>query len=259
MRNKKDSEAPKDDEGRELHLRLKKGDLNKNLLMPGDPKRSEIIAGFWDEKLEVGRHRQYVAFSGKYKSAPISVVSSGIGPSATEIALIEAKNLGVENVIRVGSCGALSADISVGSLVISEGAVRLENTSDNYVIKGYPAVSSFKITQALIRACEENNADYHIGITATASSFYVGQGRKLLYKNYLPSHRKDLVEDLQKAGVKNFEMETSLLLVLGRILNLQAGAICAVYANRATKDFEEIGMDDAIKISCEAIRIIHES
>jgi len=156
----------------------------------------------------------------------------------------------------VGSCGTLREDIELGELIISEAAVRLEDTSNHYVMKEYPAFASRMITSSLIRACEENNLPYHVGITASSSSFYVGQGRE--YMNYLPSHSSNLVEDLQKANVLNFEMEASLMFVLGSIFNLNVGAICAVYANRVTDEFEVKGEKIAIIAANEAAKIIYD-
>ncbi|MEL0164385.1 MAG: uridine phosphorylase, partial [Candidatus Heimdallarchaeota archaeon] len=97
----------------------------------------------------------------------------------------------------------------------------------------------------------------HVGITATSSSFYVGQGRPG-YDNYLPSHRQNLVDDLTKAGVMNFEMEASLLFILSSLYNIKSGAVCAVYANRVTNEFATKGEDTAIKAANEATKIIHD-
>jgi uridine phosphorylase len=155
----------------------------------------------------------------------------------------------------VGSSGTLRADIEIGELIISEAAVRLEDTSKHYVIPEYPAVASRMVTSALIRACEENNYPYHVGITASSSSFYVGQGRPG-WNDYLPSFRKNLVDDLSKAGVLNIEMEASLLFVMGSIYQMQMGTVCAVYANRATNEFGVKGEELAISAANEATRIL---
>ncbi len=255
--NAKDSENVESREGIQYHLKVKPGDLADTVLLPGDPHRVKRIAEMWDSSTKVAEYRQFVSYTGKYRNTPISSTSSGIGPSACEIALAELKNVNVKTVIRVGSCGALQEDIELGSVVISEGAVRLEDTSDHYVMKEYPAVASRMVTSALIQAAEELNIPYHVGITATSSSFYCGQGRPG-WQEYLPSHRKHLVDDLAKAGVLNFEMEASLLFVMGRIYNMEIGAVSAVYANRPRKEFAVKGEENAIRVANEASRIIFE-
>lgn len=252
-----DAEKIIDDEGLQYHLKVKPGDLAQTVLLPGDPKRVVKIAEQWETAQQVADYRQFLSYSGTYKQVPISATSSGIGPAASEIALAELKNVGVENIIRVGSCGALQPEIELGDLIISEGAVRLEDTSAHYVIPEYPAIASHKITAALVRACEENNLPYHVGITASSSSFYNGQGRPG-WNNYLPSHRQHLVEDLTKAGVLNFEMEASLLMVMGRIYKMGIGAISAVYANRPKNEFAVKGEEQAILAANEAVRILTE-
>ncbi len=251
----KNSENVESEEGLQYHLKVKPGDLAQTVLLPGDPKRVERIAEQWDSGKKVAEYRQYISYTGTYRGVPISATSSGIGPSACEIALAELKNVGVSNVIRVGSCGALQPSIELGSVIISEGAVRLEDTSDHYVMKAYPAVASRMITSALIKAAEELGIPYHVGLTATSSSFYVGQGRPG-WNGYLPSHQQNLVDDLANAGVLNFEMEASLLFVMGRIYKMEVGAVSAVYANRPKKTFAVMGEENAIRVANEAVKII---
>ena len=253
----RDATKVQTEEGEQYHLKVKPGDLAPTVLLPGDPKRASKIASQWDSHQKIAEYRQFVSYTGKYLGAPISVTSSGIGPSACEIAQIELKNVGIENVIRVGSCGALQEDMELGDLVISEAAVRLEDTSHHYVMREFPAVASRKITDALIRACEEKNLPYHVGITASSSSFYNGQGRES-WNDYLPSHRQNLVSDLQKAGVLNFEMEASLLFVLGKIFKMEVGAICAVYANRPRNTFGTLGEEKAILAANYAAKIMYD-
>jgi uridine phosphorylase len=251
----KNAEHVETNDGTQYHLKVKPGDLSDIVLLPGDPKRVAKITAQWDNSEKIAEYRQFVSYTGKYKGTEISAVSSGIGSSAVEIAITELKNVGVNNIIRVGSSGTLRADIEIGELIISEAAVRLEDTSKHYVIPEYPAVASRMVTSALIRACEENNYPYHVGITASSSSFYVGQGRPG-WNDYLPSFRKNLVDDLSKAGVLNIEMEASLLFVMGSIYQMQMGTVCAVYANRATNEFGVKGEELAISAANEATRIL---
>ncbi len=253
----KDAVSVETDEGLQYHLRVKPGDLADIVLMPGNPQRVKKIADYWEEAKKVADYRQFTSYTGKYKETEISAVSSGIGPSACEIAIAELKNVNIKNIIRVGSCGALQPEIELGDLVISEAAVRLEDSSAHYVIPEFPAYASRMITSALIKACEENNLPYHVGITGSSSSFYAGQGR-VGWNHYLPSHRKSLVEDLQKANVMNFDMEASLMFIMGSIYNIEVGAVCAVYANRATNEFAVKGEASSIKAANEAAKIVSD-
>ena len=241
--------------GKQYHIRCKHGDLAKYLLVPGDPDRVPKIAKFWDESREVSCHREFRSFTGKYKSVPISAMSSGIGPAAMAILVNEAANVGVETFVRVGSTGAVQKDIECGDLVFSIGAVRLDGTSERYVGVEYPAVASYEILLALVEAAEGLGMRYHVGITATSSDFYAGQAR--------PSFRQygadKLVQTLQKANVLNFEMECATLFVLSSFFGLRAGAVCAVYANRVTNEFKPgAGEENCIRVANEAVKILND-
>jgi uridine phosphorylase len=244
--------------GEQYHIRCKCGDLAKYLLVPGDPDRVPKIAKFWDESREVACHREFRAFTGKYKDVPISAMSSGIGPAAMAILVNEAARIGVETFVRVGSTGAIQKDIECGDLVVSVGAVRLDGTSSHYVGVEYPAVANHEVLLALIEAAESLGVNYHVGITATSSDFYAGQERSS-FKGFRRSETDNLIQTLQKANVLNFEMECATLFVLSSLFGLRAGSICAVYANRITNEFKPgAGEEDCIQVANEAINLLSD-
>ncbi|MGD8505875.1 MAG: uridine phosphorylase [Candidatus Bathyarchaeota archaeon] len=246
------------DTGEQYHIKCRHGDLAKCLLVPGDPDRVPKIARFWDESHEVSCHREFRSFTGKYKGVPISAMSSGIGPSTMAILVNEAASAGVETFVRVGSTGAIQKDIKCGDLVISVGAVRLDGTSEHYVRIEFPAVGHYQVLLALIDAAESLSFKYHVGVTATSSDFYAGQER-LAFKQLKRSGTDNLIRTLQNAGVLNFEMESATLFVLSSLLGLRAGAVCAVYANRVTNEFEpSAGEENCIKVANEAVKILSD-
>src|SRR5258708_33544625 len=97
---------------------------------------------------------------------------------------------------------------------------------------------------ALVEACETLGYRYHVGITASTDSWYLGQGRPGL-NNYAPSFSQTILSDLQAAGVLNFEMESSALLTIAGLYKLRAGAIFAV-SNRLQDTFQVTGVDRAV-------------
>lgn len=242
--------------GKQYHIACRKGDLAEYLLVPGDPDRVPRIASFWDSAKEIVSHREFRSVTGKYKGVPISALSSGIGPACMAIAVNEASNIGVNTFIRVGSTGAIQKDISCGDLMISSSAVRLDCTSNCYIIPEYPAVANYEVLLALIEAAESLGIrNYHVGITATTADFYAGQSRPTR-KGYA-SRMEDLFQTLQEAKVLNFEMETATLYTLASLYGLRAGAICAVQVNRCTDEFRPgAGEENAIKTANEAVRIL---
>ena len=244
--------------GKQYHIACERGDLAEYLLVPGDPERVPKIASFWDSAKEVSCHREFRSFTGKYKGVPLSVLSSGIGPACMSIVVNEASRIGVHTFIRVGSTGAIQEDINCGDVIISSAAVRLDYTSNCYIMPEYPAVANYEVLLALIEAAESLGiSNYHVGVTATTADFYAGQHRPTI-KNY-PQHMEDLLSTLQKAKVLNFEMETATLFTLANLYGLRAGSICAVYANRCTNKFKPgAGEENAIKIANEATKILYE-
>ncbi|MBX5328013.1 MAG: nucleoside phosphorylase [Candidatus Bathyarchaeota archaeon] len=240
---------------KQYHIACKKGDLTKCLLAPGDPDRVPRIARFWDSAHEVSCHREFRSFTGKYKGVPISAMSSGIGPACMSILANEASRVGVETFIRVGSTGAIQKHIECGDVIISSAAVRLDCTSNCYIMPEYPAVANYEVLLALIEAAEcLGISNYHVGVTATTADFYAGQDRPTK-----TAKNGSLLLALQKAGVLNFEMETATLYTLASLLGLRAGSICAVYANRCTNEFKpQAGEETAIKIANEAVKILNE-
>ncbi|MEM1695751.1 MAG: uridine phosphorylase [Desulfurococcaceae archaeon] len=254
----KSASVPETDSGLQYHLMVKPGDVSRYVLLPGDPERVPIIAKYWDKHWHVATHREFVTYSGYYKGVFISATSTGIGAPSTAIAVEELARVGAEVFIRVGTTGVLKKEIKVGDLIISTGAVRLEGTSKHYVIPEYPAVASYDVVLALIEAAETLGVRYHIGLTASSDSFYVGQERPG-FKDYLPHHQKGLIEYLRNANVLNFEMEASVIFVLASIYGLRAGAVCAAIANRETDEFVPgAGVEDAIKVANEAVKIHSE-
>jgi len=245
--------------GKQYHIACRKGDLAKYLLVPGDPERVPKIAKLWDTAKEVSCHREFRSFTGKYGDVPISALSSGIGPACMAIVVNEASRVGVHTFIRVGSTGAIQADIDCGDLIISTAAVRLDCTSNCYVMPEYPAVASYEVLLALIEASESLDiTNYHVGITATTADFYAGQNRPT-QKAFASSMKEDLLPTLQKAKVLNFEMETATLFTLANLYGLRAGSICAVYANRCRNEFKTgAGEENAIKVVNEAAKILYE-
>jgi len=248
---------PVTEDREQYHLEVKKGDVAKTVLIPGDPQRVERISTLWDEAKEVAKHRQFVTHSGKYKGADISACSTGIGGPGTAIVIEELANVGAETFLRVGSCATLKEEIELGDIIISTAAVRLEGTSKQYVRPEYPASASYEVVLAFIEAAETLGVTYHLGISASTDSFYLGQSRPG-FGGYTQSMSETLIQDLTKANVANFEMEAATLFTLGNIYGFRTGAACAVYANRVRDEFAVKGEKDVIRCGNEAVKILAE-
>lgn len=245
---------PKDAKGRLYHIGLKRADVGRVALLPGDPDRVPRIAERFEDAKELSSHREFRTFGGLVGGEYVVAVSTGIGGPSTAIAVEELARLGVETMIRVGTCGSIQPSVKVGSLVVAEAAVRLDGTTRQYVMEGYPAAASPEVVMALRESASALKKGYASGLTASTDSFYVGQGRPG-YGGYVPSGARHLVRDLRAGSVLCFEMESSTLFTLGRLFGLRTGAVFAVLAERTTNAFEaDAGVDAAIDVAVEAVR-----
>ncbi|WP_275883708.1 nucleoside phosphorylase [Halorhabdus sp. BNX81] len=248
-----DSEDPNDEV--QYHLQVGPEDVAEAVLLPGDPDRVPKITDTWDDSETVAEHREFRTATGTVDGTPISVSSTGIGSPSAAIAVEELARLGVDTLLRVGSCGSLVEEAAVGDLIITTGAVRQEGTSKEYVREDYPAVADYRVVSALIAAAERLDYDYHVGLTCSTDSFYAGQGRPG-FEGFEARGSDELVGELRDANVLNFEMEASSILTLANLYGLRAGAVCTVYANRVTGEFQTEGERKAAKTASTAVSIL---
>lgn len=250
-----------DFQGRQYHIGLKPGDLASTVLLCGDPARVEKVAKHLTNTKPPVVHREFVTVSGLYEGIPVSVMATGMGPDNTEIAVVEmAQILKEATLIRIGSCGGLKKGVELADLVISTGAVRLENTTQSYVCDGYPAIAHYEVTQALVQAAARLQFPFHVGITATAPGFYAPQGRDV--PRFAPLE-PELPHRLEKMNVTNMEMEASALFVLSHLAGFRAGCVCAVYANRHANKFVDaktmqLAEGRCIQTGLEAVKILNQ-
>lgn len=235
--NWNNAKRPTDENGKQYHIRCGEGDVARYCLLPGDPKRVSKIADMWDSSHLVADYREHVTYTGKIGDAAISACSTGAGGGSTASTIEDLAEIGCDTLIRVGTCGAIQDYIKPGDLIISSGAVRMEGTSDGYVTNSYPAAANYEVMLALIEAAERLGYTYHVGVGYTASSFFLGQARPG-YKGYMPSVTKNLISDMQSAGVLNFEMEGATVFTISSLYGIRAGAIYTVVANRVDNSFQ---------------------
>jgi uridine phosphorylase len=233
---------------RQYHIALERGELAEYILLVGDPGRVAKVASRWDG-IEVERsNREITTATGSYRGMRVSCISTGMGTDNVEIVLAEVMEItDAPTLVRIGSSGALQPEIGLGDLIVSTGAVRLENTTDFYVHPGFPAVAHRDVVWALETACHEAGHPYHVGLTATASGFYAPQGRQM---RTLPVRYPELADELRRQRVANLEMESSALFVLAHLAGLRSGTICAAYAQRTDGTFLEGAAKEAAEARC---------
>lgn len=250
------------DTDRQYHIDLAPGEVADYILLPGDPDRTDRIAGMLDD-VEVHRHhREFNSVTGSHRGLRISVVATGIGTDNVEIVMAEILAITEHKptFIRIGSCGVLREDIALGDLVVTTGAVRLESTTSYYVDDGYPAVADYSAVAALLEAASRKGLPAYPGLTATAPGFYGAQGRPI---PQLPLRYPDLAARMTAQGVVNFEMEASAVLTLAALAGCRAGVVCTVFAQRTTGEFvtgdqKQAAESGLIDTGLEALHILSQ-
>lgn len=238
-----------------FHLGLDKDALQGATLaiVPGDPARAERIAEFLENPTALAKTREYHVYLGFLKQTPIVVCSTGIGGPSTSIAVEELAQLGIHTFLRVGTTGAIQPGINEGDLLISHASVRLDGASQHFAPIQYPAVADFFATQAMVNACKELGATYHLGITASSDTFYPGQERYDTYSGYVTKAFQGSFDEWQKLGVMNYEMESATLFTMCSALGLKAACVAGVLVNRTRSEIPDIDHQKVEKIAVQAV------
>src|SRR5262249_44830614 len=239
---------PEMDAGLQYHIRCRRGDVERYVLLPGDPERVDLIAAEWAEARPIANYREHRTFSGRLAGVGVTCCSTGAGGGSTSSAFEELAALGADTFIRVGTTGALQAEIECGDVIISTAAMRQDGTSQFYVDPSYPAAAHYAVTAALVEAAERLGLRYHVGVACSTGSWYCGQGRPG-FRGYEQSFFRDKVDDLRRARVLNFEMETATIFTLASLYGLRAGAVCTAIANRITDRFVYGGIGHSIRLA----------
>lgn len=244
------------EEGMQYHIGLRKGDVGKYVILPGDPKRCEKIAKHFDNAKLIADSREYVTYTGYLDGVKVSVTSTGIGGPSASIALEELVRVGADTFLRVGTCGGMQPEIMGGDLVIATGAIRMEGTSKEYAPIEFPAVANLDITNALVLAAKELKKKYHVGIVQCKDAFYGQHEPETKPVDY------ELINKWNawvRLGCKASEMESAALFVVGDYLKVRVGSSFLVVANQ---EREKLGLENpvihdtesAIEITVQAIR-----
>ena len=115
-------------EGKQYHIQVGKGDVGKYVILPGDPKRCAKIAKYFDRAELVADSREYVTYTGYLDGVKVSVTSTGIGGPSAAIAMEELVMSGADTFIRIGTCGGMQTDVRSGDVVIASGAIRISGS-----------------------------------------------------------------------------------------------------------------------------------
>ena len=256
-------------DGSVYHLNLLPKNISDTIIAVGDPSRVYMVSQHFDEVEFEMNKREFITHVGKYKGKRITVISTGIGTDNVEIFLTELDalaNIDLKTrepkarkkklkVIRIGTSGALQEDIPVGSHLVSDYALGLDNLMNFYDLPmddfeaglahdiqkktGLPFMPYVVRGSELLRD-QIGGTDMIKGNTVTCPGFYAPQGRILR----LPIRYPKLLEDLNYYNkgdfwLTNFEMETSAYYAFGRMMGHEMLSANAIIANRIKTKFSK--------------------
>lgn len=244
--------------GVQYHLHIKKGDVGRYAILPGDPKRVPLIAAYLDDAKLVADSREFLTYSGYLDGVEVSVTSTGIGGPSASIAVEELYNCGSDTFIRVGTCGGIALPVIGGDIVIATGAVRMDGTSREYAPIEFPAVADFSVVSALVSAADSLALRHHVGVVQCKDSFY-GQHEPEVMP--VASELQARWEAWKRLGVLCSEMESATIFTVAARLGARAGTVLFTVGNQ---EREKAGLDNpkfhdtdkAIRTAIEAIRIL---
>ena len=257
------------DDKRVYHINLKAEDIADTVIVVGDQGRVPQISSYFSKIDFKTEHREFVTHTGWFNGKRITVLSTGIGTDNIDIVMNEldaAVNINLETrelnpqlrsltIIRFGTSGALQQEIPVNGIVVSSHGIGLDGLLNFY--QEWKTINENEISEAFIKHTNwQSNLPYpycvkgsetlltkfktgnHVGITATAPGFYGPQGREIRLKASA-QNLNDLLSNFNHKGLKitNFEMETSALYGLGKLLGHNCLTACVIIANRVRTEF----------------------
>lgn len=157
------------------HNQATKGEIAKTVLMPGDPLRAKFLAEtYLEEVKQFNAVRNMLGYTGLYKGKQVSIMGSGMGMPSIGIYSHELfSQYGVENIIRIGSCGSFQEDVHIRDVLIVQGACTDSNFAHQYELPGtYSAISSFDLLQQAVTKAKEKGITYHVGNVLASDIFY---------------------------------------------------------------------------------------
>ena len=205
------------------HIEAKLGDFGKTVLMPGDPLRAKFaVETFLTDAKLINNVRYVQGYTGYYKGTKVSVMASGMGMPSMGIYSHELYNyFEVENIIRVGSAGAISEKIKLRDIVLGMGACTNSNFAHQFNLPGvFSPIADFKMLSKCIESANELKLPYHVGNLLSSDTFYNDE-------EGLNEEMKS-VNLWKKMGVMAIEMEAAALYMNAARFNKRALAICTV-------------------------------
>lgn len=238
-----------------IYMKGTKDNIAKHVIFSGDPWRVEVLKKYLDNIQKVAFSREYNTYTGTYKGVPITITSTGIGAPSAVIAMEEMYNCGMEVALRMGTVMSLKDEL-LGHYVVPVASYRGERTSETYVPMNYPAVADFDFIQVLNETVRSHHKKVDNGLNMTLDGYYSQMKESRLSKERDTDVFK-VFEDAKKMNVVGLDMESSAMLVVGRLMNVKTAVLTVVTVLENLK--ASIDGEDRHKLEDELCRIALES
>ena len=236
------------------HIHAKPGDFGKTVLMPGDPLRAKFIAEtFLDEPKLVNNVRGVQGYTGTWKGVPVTVMASGMGIPSIGIYSWELYNFyDVDNIIRVGSAGALADDLNLMDVVAGAGACTDSNFAHQFGLNGtFAPIADYTLLSQAVAAAAANGVALHVGNVLSTDNFY--------------DDGSDGPDQWKKMGVLAIEMEAAALYCNAAYTKKRGLSLCSISDNILTGEelspearqtsftaMMKIALETAVKMAAES-------
>jgi uridine phosphorylase len=246
------------------HIGFNQQDLGENppeiALLSGEPERSRHLAYTYLQNVKLlSEYRGLHSYLGYLPDGkPLLIATSGMGAPSLSIVVNELVQVGIKQIIRIGTCGSIQPHVRVGSVVISQGALCRQGAANDIAPLEYPAVADPFLTVALVETARQLQYDYHLGITASVDTFYEGQERIESSANpHLQSWLLGITTQYRNLNILNYEMEAGTLFKMASVYGFAAACICGVVAQR--NEGENILIEEKKLAVARAIEIAVET
>lgn len=249
------------DDGRLYHIGFGQADLPDGTtiaLLSGDPGRSELIATeHLDGLAELSRNRGLDGFLARLPGgAPVVCATSGMGAPSMSIVANELVQTGIRTIIRIGTSGSIQERVRSGSVVIASGALTNQGAANDIAPPEFPAAADPFLTVALADEAARIGADHHVGIIASADTFFEGQERRRSSANpNLLRRLHGLIDEYAGLGVLSFEMEAGTLFKMGLVYGFRAAAVLGIIADRGEAEEPDLAAKDSAVTNAIAVAI----
>jgi len=206
-----------------LYMKVDDQSISEYVLFSGDPFRVERLIKYLNDVTHVAFSREFNTYTGYYKGVRITITSTGIGGPSAAIAMEEMFDSGMKVAVRMGTVMGLRSDL-LGKFIIPQKALRREGTSFTYVDDSLEATADPFLLECMNDAVAFKGMEYDNGLNCTLDGFY-SQMKESRLSRLRNTNISKTFEDLKAEGVSGIDMETSVILTLGKLMNIKACTI----------------------------------